>query len=70
VAQAPKVPTHYNFIGGQWVESASGRTYAIANPASKNTVLGVFQASVADDAVRAIDAADAALPAWSSMPAP
>ena len=70
MAQAPKVPTHYNFIGGQWVESASGRTYAIANPASKNTVLGVFQASVADDAVRAIDAADAALPAWSSMPAP
>ncbi len=70
MAQVSEVPMHHNFINGQWVESASGRTYTINNPASKDTVLGTFQASVADDANRAIDAAHDALPAWSSMPAP
>ena len=70
MGQGPQVPTYRNYIGGQWVESVSGRTYTINNPASKDTVLGVIQASVADDANRAIDAAHAALPAWTSMPAP
>ena len=70
MAQTVDVQTHRNYIDGQWVESASGRTYPITNPASKNTVLGTFQTSVAEDANRAIDAAHGALPGWSSMPAP
>ena len=70
MAEVAQVPTYHNFIGGRWVESVSGSTYTITNPASKHTVLGAFQASVADDANQAIDAAHAALPEWSSMPAP
>ncbi len=57
MSQAGNVETFKNYIGGQWVESVSGRTYPISNPASKDTVLGEFQASVAEDATRAIDAA-------------
>ena len=64
------VRTYQNYIGGQWVESASGRTYPISNPASKDTVLGEFQASVVEDATKAIDAAEAALDGWASTPAP
>ena len=70
MAEDSQVPTYHNYINGQWVESVSGRTYTIANPADTKTVLGNFQTSVVDDANRAIDAAHAALPAWSSMPAP
>ena len=70
MAQGSEIPTHQNYIGGRWVESSSGRTYTITNPAHKGTVLGTFQASVAEDASQAIDAAAAALPAWSSTPAP
>ncbi|PKB64118.1 MAG: aldehyde dehydrogenase family protein [SAR202 cluster bacterium Io17-Chloro-G2] len=62
--------TYKNFIGGQWVDSVSGRTYPIYNPAHKNTALGEFQTSVADDALKAIDAAREALPGWSGTPAP
>ena len=70
MAQTPEIPTYHNYVAGQWGESASGRTYTITNPASCDTVLGYVQASVVDDAVRAIDAAHAALPGWSSTPAP
>ena len=70
MAEGSQVPTYHNYINGQWVESVSGRTYTITNPADNKVVLGAFQMSVVDDANRAIDAAHAALPAWSSMPAP
>ena len=70
MAQDSRAHTYHNYIGGQWVESVSGRTYPITNPASKDTVLGEFQASVDDDANKAIDSAHAALSAWSSTPAP
>ena len=62
--------TFQNFIGGQWVDSVSGRTYPIYNPAHKNTVLGEFQTSVADDALKAVEAARSALEGWSGTPAP
>jgi len=59
-----------NHIGGQWVASASGRTYPVTNPARKNDVLGEFQTSTPDDALSAVDAAQNALPGWSQTPAP
>ena len=70
MAKASHIPTYYNYIGGEWLESVSGRTYTITNPASKTTVLGTIQASVVDDANSAIEAAYKALPGWSSTPAP
>ena len=70
MSQASQVTEHRNFIGGHWVESVSGRTYTINNPAHKDVVLGSVQGSVSEDAERAIEAAHDALPAWASMPAP
>ena len=65
---APAV--YRNYIGGQWVESASGRTYPITSPARKAAVLGEFQTSTPDDARAAAAAAHAALDSWSNTPAP
>lgn len=70
MAQAPQVTTHRNYIGGSWVESVSGRTYTVYNPAHKDVAQGVVQASQAEDATAAIEAADAAFPAWAGTPAP
>ena len=61
---------HKNYIGGQWVESVSGRTYPVYNPAHKGQVVGEFQTSNAADAHSAVDAAREALPGWANMPAP
>ena len=65
-----QVTTYKNYIGGQWLDSASGNTYPITNPASKDTVLGRFQVSNPEDARRAVAAAQEALPGWSGTPAP
>ena len=68
---ATSQPTTYkNFIGGKWVGSDAGNTYRITNPAKRKTVLGEFQSSTADDALRAVGAAREALPGWTDTPAP
>ncbi len=64
------IKTYKNYVGGEWVESESGKTYPIANPASKSTIIGKFQTSVAEDARRAAAAARNAFPGWSQTPAP
>ena len=65
-----QITTFKNYAGGCWVDSASGRTYQITNPAHKDSVLGAVQASVVEDAERAIEAAHAALASWAAIPAP
>ena len=65
-----EVATYMNYVGGQWVEAESGRTYTITNPASKGTVVGRFQTSGAEDGQRTASAAQEALPGWSETPAP
>ena len=64
------VTKYNNFIGGQWVESLSGRTYPVTNPASKSSVLGEFQISGPEDALSAVEAAQQALAGWAETPAP
>jgi aldehyde dehydrogenase (NAD+) len=59
-----------NFIGGKWVESVSGRTYPVYNPAKKTESVGEFQTSNADDAAAAVAAAKQGLAAWANTPAP
>ncbi len=59
-----------NYIGGSWVESASGETFESLNPANRDEVIGVFQRSGEADVVAAVDAAHAAFRAWSRTPAP
>ena len=65
-----EVKTYKNYIGGRWVESKSGQTFNSLNPAHKDQVLGVMQASNAQDVDLAIRAAERAFPSWRKTPAP
>lgn len=59
-----------NYIGGQWVKSESGETFASLNPADITQVVGRFAASTPHDVAKAVDAAHAAFPKWKKTPAP
>jgi 1-pyrroline dehydrogenase len=59
-----RVKTYQQFIGGQWVDSASGETLAVENPAD-GTVVAHVPASGEADVDRAVDAAEAAFETWS-----
>jgi len=54
---AGKVAVYKNFIGGEWVETHTGRSFENLNPADTRDVVGVFQRSDAEDVNCAIDAA-------------
>jgi len=68
---AAGVRTYRQFIGGQWVESASGETFERKNPANGAPV-EIIPWGNREDARRAIDAARDAFDAgaWSKSPAP
>lgn len=53
------------FIGGQWVEAEGGKTLAVADPATGETIKEIADASVADGK-KALDAAVAAQDAWAA----
>ncbi|NNJ10362.1 aldehyde dehydrogenase family protein [Chloroflexales bacterium ZM16-3] len=59
-----------NFIGGEFVDSSTGKTFERRNPADTREVVGVFQDSGVEDVNAAVAAAKAAYPAWSQVPAP
>ena len=59
-----------NFIGGQWVESVTGKTFEDINPADAGQVVAQLQASGPEDVQRAVASAEAAFPGWAGMPAP
>lgn len=59
-----------NFVGGEWLESASERTVVNSNPADTRDVLGLVPLSSAEEARRAVSAAKAAFPGWRDTPAP
>ncbi|TPW72956.1 NAD-dependent succinate-semialdehyde dehydrogenase [Schumannella sp. 10F1B-5-1] len=52
-------------IGGEWVDSSEGRTFAVHDPAT-NEVLAELQAATAADGIRALNAAVAAQDAWAA----
>src|SRR2546428_13849458 len=62
--QKTEAKSYKNYIGGRWGESKSGRTLTSTNPAHKDQVLGVMQASNADDVNAAIEAAVKGFPGW------
>ena len=65
------MPSHFlNFIGGEWVACRTKATFANVNPANVDEIVGLFQASTADDVDAAFSAAAAAQPAWAALPAP
>jgi acyl-CoA reductase-like NAD-dependent aldehyde dehydrogenase len=59
-----------NYVGGQWVECKAKKTFPNLNPAETDEVVGLFQASAAEDMVEACDVAARAQPAWAALPAP
>lgn len=59
-----------NLIAGNWVECGSKKTFSNVNPADTDEILGLFQASGAEEAEAACDAAVKAQPAWAALPAP
>ena len=67
-AVVPKVLK--NFIGGDWIESSSGRAFENRNPANTDDLVGMFPSSNAEDVDAAVQAATDALAAWRLTPAP
>jgi 2,5-dioxopentanoate dehydrogenase len=59
-----------NYIAGQWVDAADGKTFENRNPADTNDVIGTFPLATKDDVERAIEAANGALPGWANTPPP
>ena len=60
---AERIKTYQQFIGGEWVDAASGETLAVENPAD-GTVIARVPASGAEDVDRAADAAAKAFGTW------
>jgi len=59
-----------NFINGEWVSSASGRTFENVNPANRNELIGLFQKSDVQDVDNAVAAAKQAYKSWKNTPPP
>ena len=57
---------HQLFIGGKFVDAASGETLASVNPHDNSSIADVAMAGKAD-VDRAVAAAQAAFPAWSRL---
>ncbi|BAB06031.1 CoA-acylating methylmalonate-semialdehyde dehydrogenase [Halalkalibacterium halodurans] len=58
-----------NFIGGQWVESDSGKTEAVPNPAT-GEILAHVPISNREDLDRAVSVAKEAFKTWGKTPVP
>ena len=56
------------YIDGKWVGADSGRMFAVTDPASGAKIIEVADMGAAETK-RAIDAANAALPAWRAKTA-
>ena len=54
------------YVGGQWIDADSGETIEVTNPAT-GEVLGTIPKLGADETRRAIEAAEAAWPAWRAL---
>jgi acyl-CoA reductase-like NAD-dependent aldehyde dehydrogenase len=61
--------TFKNFIGGEWVDAASGDTFESTSPATGETI-GIFPRSGVEDVDRAVAVAKAAFAEWRLVPAP
>ncbi|WP_321504670.1 NAD-dependent succinate-semialdehyde dehydrogenase [Breoghania sp.] len=53
------------FIGGKWVEGSAGERFDVSNPADQTLLASVASATV-EDAIAAVDAAEAAFADWAA----
>jgi 1-pyrroline dehydrogenase len=60
---AVAVTRHKNFVGGEWVDSASGETMEVLNP-STGEVIAEVPRGTAEDVERAVEAAKEAFAEW------
>src|SRR5437763_9645521 len=66
-----RAPREYrNYINGEWITSAGGKTFENRNPADSEDLVGAFQDSNAKDVDAAVDAASRAYEKWRLTPAP
>ncbi|KAF5586705.1 aldehyde dehydrogenase C-terminal [Fusarium pseudocircinatum] len=61
----PSLFIQKNFIDNEWIDSISGKTFKVYDPATGSTI-GSCPESTPEDAERAIRSASAALPVWKS----
>ncbi|MFS2166613.1 NAD-dependent succinate-semialdehyde dehydrogenase [Variovorax sp. Varisp62] len=64
----PELMRSANFIAGEWLRAAPGRTLDVTDPATGALVAQVPDSNAAD-ACSAVDAAHAAFPSWRKVPA-
>ncbi len=57
------VSSYKNFVGGEWMDSASGETMEVVNPATGEAIAEVPRGT-SEDVDRAVAAAKEALPEW------
>ena len=66
---ATTVKQFQNYIGGEWVDVATGDTFDSKSPAD-GELIGTFPKSSAEDVDRAVEAAKVAFEDWRLVPAP
>ncbi|MCK4574845.1 aldehyde dehydrogenase family protein [candidate division WOR-3 bacterium] len=59
-----------NFIGGEWIDSESKRTFENRNPANWDEIVGIFPKSTPKDIEKAVEAAKNAFKSWKKVPVP
>lgn len=59
-----------NYVGGEWRESNTGKTFETHNPANPDEVVATYPQSNAADAKRAIKVAKSACEEWATTPGP
>lgn len=59
--------TFLNYIGGEWLPSASGETEGSTNPANRHETVGFIQKSVQADLDQAVEAANQASRSWGRL---
>jgi alpha-ketoglutaric semialdehyde dehydrogenase len=62
--------SYENYVGGDWMPAASGRTFENRNPADTSDFIGTFPESGLEDVEAAVKAAREAFPRWRAVPAP
>lgn len=61
------VPVYRHFIGGEWVETESGKVIKVENPANEETI-AYIQDGNEKDAIKALEAAKNAQSEWAKLP--
>ncbi|MBI3922540.1 MAG: aldehyde dehydrogenase family protein [Armatimonadetes bacterium] len=62
--------TYQNYVNGKWVNASTSQTFQDINPADKDDVVGLFQASSREDVKHAAQAAAEEFSGWAALSGP